>query len=138
MRTLLRGGGVGFLFAILSALCGCSGNPSVSCNLSTVISVAPTSATVDHAAAPPGNQVQFVGYARPTAPPGCAIPAWVAIAYATWSNPDPTDIEISSADDSTNGTAVCKTPTDGSVTLTGTFGQPASGPITKSVQLACN
>lgn len=70
--------------------------------------------------------------------PDAVFPQVVAREYATWSNPDPAAIQISSADDLTNGTAVCKAPTDGPVTLTGTFSQMVSGPATKTVQLTCN
>ncbi len=70
--------------------------------------------------------------------PGCAVPTWIAIVYGTWSNPDPTDIQISSAIDNTNGTAVCKAATNGAVTLTGTFNQLVPAPVTKTVQLTCN
>lgn len=138
MRTFI---GAGFSVALLSVIanaCGCSGNPAMSCQLRTVISVNPTSATLNHAAAPPSNQVQFIAAAQPTAPPGCAVPDWIAIVGGTWSNPDPTDIQISSANDSTNGTAVCKAPTNGAVTLTGTFTQLVPAPVTKTVQLTCD
>jgi hypothetical protein len=138
MRILHRFDRIVGLFTALLLLSGCSGNPAMTCSLTVEVQVSPTTATVDHAAAPPGNQVQFVGYARPTAPPGCAVPQWIAIDYATWSNPDPTDIQISSASDSTNGTAICKSPTNGPVPLTGTFTQLVSSPVTKTVQLACN
>ena len=110
----------------------------MSCNYSTVIGVSPTSATVNQAAAPPGNQVQFIAFAHETASgPGCAIPQSEVLVYGTWSNPDPQDIQISSANDSTNGTAVCKAPTTGAVTLTVTFTQFTMTPATKSVQLTC-
>ncbi|MGA9063208.1 MAG: hypothetical protein WB341_16295 [Terracidiphilus sp.] len=140
MRTFARAHEFCGLFLALAFVCGCGGNGTVgdNCNLSTEITVAPTSATVNHAAAPPANQVQFVGSAAPTAPPGCPIPAWVAIVYGTWSNPDPDDIQISSVDNSTNGTAVCLAPTNGAVTLTGSFTQIVSSPVTKSVQLTCD
>lgn len=109
------------------------------CSLSETVRVTPLSATVNHAAAPPANQIQFVASAAPTAPPGCPVPAWVVRVYGTWSNPDPTAIQISSANDSTNGTALCKLPTNGPVTLTGTFSQQTvSNPATETVQLTCN
>jgi hypothetical protein len=64
--------------------------------------------------------------------------------YAAWTNPDPINIQISSANDATNGTAVCKGPTNGAVTLTGTFAAVAGGtagnglPQTiETVQLTC-
>ncbi|MGH9606238.1 MAG: hypothetical protein ACRD3N_11135 [Terracidiphilus sp.] len=78
--------------------------------------------------------------ARPTGPPGCPIPQWVALVYANWSNPAPDAIQISSTNDATSGTAVCLAPTDGAVTLTGTFGPGGvvgTTPIAKTVQLTC-
>jgi hypothetical protein len=137
MRTFVRADLIAGLFIAITVICGCGGNPVATCTDSIVVTVAPSSATVNHAAAPPGNQVQFVGYAAPTAPPGCPVPEWIAIDYATWSNPDPAAIQISSANDSTNGTAVCEAPTNGAVTLTGTFTQLVLTPVTKSVQLTC-
>jgi hypothetical protein len=109
------------------------------CNASLVVGVNPSSATVNHAAAPPANQVQFIANEAYSAPAGehCAVPAIAWIVAGTWSNPDPQDIEISSANNSTNGTAVCLAPTNGAVTLTGTFPTTVMAPATKSVQLTC-
>lgn len=121
-----------------SFLLGCAGNPSLICNLKVEIQVSPASAVVNHAAAPPANQIQFSGFAVPTAPSGCPIPDWVAGIPATWSNPDPAAIRISSANDATNGTAVCIAPTNGAVTLTGTFTETLPSPVTKTVQLTCD
>ena len=142
MRTLIRAGWPAGLAAILVAVCGCAGNGTFgNCTLYSVVNVSPTSATVNHAAAPPANQVQFVGTGTYAAQGShCAIPELAWIAYGTWSNPDPTDIQISSADNFTNGTAVCLAATNGAVTLTGTF--PATGlggaqSVTQSVQLTC-
>ncbi|MFZ0394162.1 MAG: hypothetical protein WCF17_02600 [Terracidiphilus sp.] len=126
------------LLAALLVLCGCGSNP---CNSAWELQVSPASATVNHSAAPPKNQTQFVAVAAPVAQAGCAIPQIVAREYATWSNPDPSAIQISSASDLTNGTAVCKAPTNGPVTLKGTFAQlvppMVSGPAAKTVQLTC-
>ncbi len=126
------------LLAALLVLCGCGGN---TCSSGWEIQISPTSAAVNHSAAPPHNQTQFIAIAAPIAQAGCAIPQIVAREYATWSNPDPAAIQISSADDLTNGTAVCNAPTNGPVTLTGTFTQmvppTVSGPATKTVQLTC-
>lgn len=140
MRTFIRAFLAAGLIAVFNAAIGCGGNGSISgnCTLTTVITVSPTSATVNHAAAPPANQVQFIGVGRFTAPPGCAAPALAFLVYGTWSDPDPTDITISSANDSTNGTAECKSATNGAVTLTGTFDQLVPAPVTRTVQLTCN
>jgi hypothetical protein len=140
MWDSLRLNRIAFLFAIVTACSGCGGNPAMtSCSLTVEVQVNPTTATANHASAPPANQVQFIGTAEPTAPYGCPVPQWVALDYATWSNPDPADIQISSAGNSTNGTAVCLAPTNGAATLTGTFTQFVSNPpVTKTVQLTCN
>ena len=141
MRTFIRAGLL-TAAALFTGICGCGGSAgSAGCTLTTVISVNPTSATVDHAATPPANHVQFIaagGYAAPTGSEHCAVPALAWIEYGTWTNPDPADIQISSATDSTNGTAVCKSPTNGPVTLTGTFTELVPSPVIKTVQLTCN
>lgn len=98
--------------------CGTSSTP---CSVSYVLTVRPQTAVVDHLAASPNNQVQFVGTAQATAPAGCPVPSLGYLEYASWSNPDTTNIEISSARDQTNGTATCKGTTNGAVVLTGTF-----------------
>lgn len=138
MCSFIRASYLAGLLAAVTADCGCGGKPSLSCSINTVISVNPTSAVVNHAASPPGNQVQFGAIASPTAPDGCPVPQWLANVYGTWSNPDPTAITISSANDATNGTAVCKAATNGPVTLTGTFTQLVPTPVTRTVQLTCN
>ena len=137
MRTFIPAGLSGGLFGALTFISGCAAMSPAPCSITVEVTVSPASATVNHAAVSPANQVQFVGTALPTAPPGCAVPAWVAIDHAQWTNPDPSAIQISSANDSSNGTAVCKAPTNGAVTLTGTFTQLVSSPVTKSVQLTC-
>ena len=141
MRTFIRADLLAGLVAILAATCGCGGNGNIGgCTYGIEVTVSPTSATVNHAAAPPANRVQFIGVGGYTASgEHCAVPALAWIAYGTWSNPDPTDITISSADDSTNGTAVCLAPTNGAVTLTGSFPTSVNPPqsVTQLVQLTC-
>jgi hypothetical protein len=141
MRTFIRAGLLAGA-AFMTGICGCGGSAGTArCTLTTVINVNPTSATVSHAATPPTNQVQFIaagGYAAPAGSENCAIPAIAWIEYGTWSNPDPNDIEISSASDNTNGTAVCEAATKGAVTLTGTFTDRLTSPVTRTVQLTCN
>jgi len=142
MRTIIRVDlPIAPLFVAITFVCGCGGN-ATNCTLGTEVTVNPTSATVNHAAAPPANQVQFIGtggYAVITPGERCEVPALAWIAYGTWSNPDPTEIKISSADNSTNGTAVCLAPTNGAVTLKGTFSTSVNPPqsVTQSVQLTC-
>lgn len=113
------------------------------CRTSWVVTVTPASATLDHTASPARNTVQFIGTAVETAPKGCPVPALARREYASWANPEPTRIEISSARDGANGTASCLAATKGPVTLTGTFNPigasaAASQTSTKTVTLTCN
>jgi hypothetical protein len=104
------------------ALTGCAAGLQGDCsNTGIVLSLNPVAATADHTAEPPGNQQQFVSTAAPTAPPGCALPEWILLAHPSWTSSDPVNISISSANDTTNGTAVCKGATNGAATLTATF-----------------
>lgn len=130
----------------MACLVGCAGTSPDSCTTTFQLRVSPESATVDHTATPPGNQVQFQGAAFATASaPSCPVPALARLEYAAWTNPDPDDIQISSANDSTNGTATCVSATNGPVILTGTFapvtvtGPAGSGTdtTTQTVSLTC-
>lgn len=130
---------------------GCGVGPSPTCTPKPYLTVSPIDATVDHTAAPPQNQVQFITTESEnfytSSGQFCAVPAVVSIAHPVWTNPQPQAISISSANDQTNGLAVCTAATSGPVTLTGTvngaLGQGAGGdipvtPLTITVQLVCN
>jgi hypothetical protein len=130
MRTPL------FLLAGCSLfLTGC-GIGSPNCTLTTLLTVGPSTATADHAATAPGNQQQFSAEIAPATQSGCPIPEWVAKALPTWTNPDPLEISISSAQDDTNGLATCLATTNGAVTLTATVGTGSTAQ-TKTVSLTC-
>ncbi|HEX4155315.1 MAG TPA: hypothetical protein VHY48_06855 [Acidobacteriaceae bacterium] len=101
-------------------LSGCAMSPTGNCNVTLVMLVSPVAATADHAANPPGNQVKFTAEGSPTAPAGCPQPAYIVALRPAWANPDPADIQISSANDATNGVATCERATNGAVTLTAT------------------
>lgn len=111
-----------------------------SCAEYMAINATPPAATADHRAASPANGTAFGVTATPALPAGCtgALPQYsIKLTQVIWTNPDPTDISISSANDLTNGQAVCLCATSGAVTLTGnaTYG---SSTVTKTVQLTCN
>ena len=140
------------LLVLLSILgiTGCGVGPNPACIPKPYLTASPTSATADHAAAAPGNQVQFVTAQgemfSSSSGQICAVPTSLAIVHPVWTNPQPQQISISSANDSTNGTAVCTAATNGPVTLTGTvngaLGQGTGGdipatPLTITVQLTC-
>lgn len=126
------------------ALEACGSAPQ-NCSSALVVTVTPSTATLNHKAPASQNRIQFVGIARAIASPGCPESALALREYASWSNPAPDSIQISSARDSTNGTAVCIDATQGPVTLTGTFspvvvsGSPSGATDTSihSVTLTC-
>jgi hypothetical protein len=106
--------------ALLLAGCGAAPNPSPQCVPILQLRVTPAAATADHMAAPPGNQVQFSSVEGDGIVAGCPINNVLRLAQPVWTNPAPLDITISSAQDATNGTAVCLSSTSGPVTLTAT------------------
>ncbi|MDE1160838.1 MAG: hypothetical protein PW792_02705 [Acidobacteriaceae bacterium] len=111
------------LLPLIAGVAGCAAvsSTTVDCTGSTIFSVSPTTATLDHLAPAVQNQVQFQGAITHSAVQGCAEPALAQIEYATWSNPDPKNIQISSSFDVTNGMASCLGATGTPVTLTGVF-----------------
>jgi hypothetical protein len=119
-----------------TALTGC-GVASPACTLTDTLIISPLAATANHAAAAPGNQIQFFSEIAPKpSAANCPVPQFVIAARPDWTNPDPLDITISSAADATNGTAVCSSATPGPVSLTASVGTQAT-PSTITVQLTC-
>ena len=118
-------------------LAGCGAVPAPQCDSSLQLRVTPATAAADHLAAPPGNQVQFSSVEGMGIVAGCPINALLRIARPVWTNPAPLDISISSAQDATNGTAVCLSSTSGPVTLTATD-STVTPPLSGQVTLTCN
>ena len=121
------------------SLAGCGAGPNNHCTTVPVLTLFPATAVVNSSAKPPGNQQQFAAsIAYKASSPGCAVPALAIQAFPAWTNPAPIHISISSAQDGTNGLAVCKGPTGGPVTLTANAADPSSQPLSGAVQLTCN
>ena len=116
--------------ALLLSSCGTSVHDCTPTPL--VVTVSPASATADHTAAPPANQVQFAAnVSGGTVPSGCAVPA-VAM-QLQWAVADTTDVSFGS----TNGLATCVNATSGTTTVTATARQGnAQGSGTAT--LTCN
>lgn len=106
---------------LLSGCAAVNSSGSTSCTAGFAFNASPATATANHTAAAPGNQQKFNAIISPTvSPAGCPLPAYEVLVSPTWTNPDPLDISISSAQDETNGTATCNSSTSGAVTLTAT------------------
>ena len=118
------------------AVSSCGGNTSNdSCKILS-INVSPSSATVDHAAAPPGNTQHFDAFIDKV-PPGCAFITG-NIFDAAWTVSDSTNVSISNAQDSTRGTATCKSATAGAVTVTATKTESDGSKVSNTALLTCN
>ena len=98
------------------------------------VTVTPASATANHAAAPPGNQVVFLGKQVSKKDPGC--PAITAAQNGfNWSTSDPTDVTLIPNQPAIGAvTAVCKNATPGAVTITATLpNTPTASPGTATL-----
>ncbi len=127
------------LSSVLPTGCGGANNSGIHCKATGFgFNASPASDAVlqpNHAAAPPGNQEQFGAYAGALSGPGCAVPQIVSTVKAVWAVSDPQHVQISSANDATNGLATCTGTTTGAATSTAThtqygFTETASAQIT--------
>lgn len=126
------------LAAIAFVAAGCGGgtmnNPD--CGVASV-AVTPATATADHAAAPPGNQVVFQGKLVQKLNPGC--PAITAPQTGfNWATSDPTDVTLI-PDQPVIGaaTAVCKNATPGAVAITATTPNSPTPSPSGTAMLTC-
>ena len=117
--------------AFLSAV-GCGGTASPDCGPNG-LNVGPSTATVNHAAAAPGNGQVFSAFFQFKNNPGCpAITA--ALVNSNWTVSDPS-VELS-APQATQVTATCTAAVATPVTITAT---PVSGEMfTGKASLTCN
>jgi hypothetical protein len=98
------------------------------------LTVSPATATADHAAVPPANQVQFFAAAK--VPKGCSIIQCVNCFRQTWSVSDPVKVSISN-NASDNGTATCLGATNGAVTVSATAPVGSNQTVTGTASLTC-
>ncbi|HET9839410.1 MAG TPA: hypothetical protein VFR84_14360 [Candidatus Angelobacter sp.] len=127
--------GVSLVAFILVALAGCGGKSSTVCKINS-ITVSPATATVNHAAAPPGNTQQFAAFIA-SEPSGCAF-ILSNLPNATWSVSDPINVSIANPPDPAFGTATCKAATAGPVTVTATVPAGDGANVTNTASLTCN
>ena len=119
------------LFLVLVSTIGCGGGSS-DCGVNG-LNVGPSAATVNHAAAPPGNSQVFSASFQFKNSPGCpAITA--ALVNSNWTVSDPS-VHLS-APQATQVTATCTAAVATPVTITAT---PVSGEMfTGKASLTCN
>ena len=102
--------------AFLSAV-GCGGTASPDCGVNG-LNVGPSAATVNHAAAPPGNNQVFSAFFQFKSNPGCpAVTA--ALVNSNWTVSDPS-VQLS-APQATQVTATCTATLATPVTITATL-----------------
>jgi hypothetical protein len=118
---------------------GCGGKSSTTtvCKLAA-IKVSPASATVSHAAAPPGNTQHFDAFASASTPVLGCFEALGSLQTATWSVSDTTNVSISNVHDATFGTATCNGTTTGAATVTASVPVGDGTNVTNTASLTCN
>lgn len=125
------------LLAVLMAVCGagCGGTSPPDCSVAVALAVAPQTATADHSAAPPGNQISFVGLDMP--PASCPPTPGAPRLDLTWSVSDPGNVTIGNTQGVDYGVATCKNATASPVTVTATGTNKLKMPITGKAMLTC-
>ena len=116
-------------------LLGCGGKSTTVCKINS-INVFPVSATVNHAAAPPGNTQHFDAFIA-SEPSGCGF-ILSNLSNATWSVSDPVNVSIANPPDPAFGTATCKAATAGAITVTATVPAGDGTTVSKTASLTCN
>ena len=113
---------------------GCGGKSRVDCT-PLDLSVAPQTATADHAAAAPGNQISFIAFDGLR--PGCPPTPGPIRTDLKWSVSDTVNTKIGNTLNVDYGVATCinATPSPVTVTATGTNGLGAT--IRGTATLAC-
>lgn len=123
------------LGSVLTILTGCGGTAPPDCSAATALAVAPQTGTADHAAAPPGNQVSFVGQDMP--PASCPPTPGAPRMDLKWSVSDPVNVTIGNIQGVDYGVATCKNATAGAVTVTASGNNTLKMPITGTAALTC-
>jgi len=114
---------------------GCGGVAPPDCSVAAGLAVAPQSASADHLAAPPGNQISFVGSDTP--PPSCPPTPGAPRQDLTWSVSDPGHVTIGNTKGVDYGVATCKIATSAVVTVTATGSNKLDMSITGNASLTC-
>jgi hypothetical protein len=127
------------IITVVAGLSGCGGNSTPDCTV-TALNLSPTAGTADHAAASPGNQVQFLGFdTLNRLPSGCFT---VAVTQAArldlkWTVSDATNVTIGNTQNVDYGVATCVNAASGPVTVTATGTNAKGATITGTATLTC-
>ncbi len=134
MKALLAAISMLLVSGILSS---CGGH--VDCSTYSVLSVGPMSGTANHSAKAPGNTTLFqASISQQLVHPSnsCVLPALGMLVQPSWTVSNPTQANISSAKDTTNGRAICLAASSSPITVTATVaGLPS--PLTATATLNC-
>ena len=122
----------GLLSMVLVSTMGCGGTSSPDCGPNG-LNVGPSAATVNHAAAPPGNNQTFSATFSFKANPGCPA-VTSALVNSNWTVSDPS-VQLS-APQATQVTATCTAAVATPVTITAT--QVGGEMFTGKASLTCN
>jgi len=122
------------LLMALSAGCGGHSTPA-DCSVAVALSVAPSTATADHLAAPPGNKISFVASDQP--PAGCPPTPGPIRLDLQWSVSDPANVTIGNTQNVDYGVATCTHATPAPVTITATGANTRGATIMGTATLTC-
>ena len=129
------------LFPLLLALlmaafnAGCGGTSPPDCSVAVALAVAPKTATADHSAAPPGNQISFVALDMP--PASCPPTPGAPRLDLTWSVSDSGNVTIGNTQGVDYGVATCKNATANPATVMATGRNKLNMTITGTATLTC-
>ena len=129
-RTLLL---FPLLLVIVSA--GCGGKSQVVDCTPLDLAVSPQTATADHAAAAPGNQISFIAFDGLR--PGCPPTPGPIRTDLKWSVSDTVNTKIGNTLNVDYGVATCINATPSPVTVTATGTNRLGSTITGAATLAC-
>ncbi len=122
------------VFGFIVVLTSCGGN---TCEL-VALRVTPTTATANHLAVPPNNQVRFA--ANGDYRGSCVLPTCVdCLPGVTWSVSDPANVSLAPSQSGISAiVATCVGQTNGTVTLTATAtGTTSQKAVTGTATLTC-
>lgn len=120
---------------LVVAIAGCGGKSQVNCGVALQLGVIPQSATADHAAAAPGNQVSFVAADIP--PAGCPPTPGPLRNDVKWSVSDTVNTKIGNTLNVDYGVATCINATPSPVVVTASGPNSLGATITGTGTLAC-